>query len=69
MESYTSAINQQFVGQGISPAEGPGFILGSPISPGTPYDMFTRSALVTGMGIHQALVVKPTFALACDGRH
>jgi hypothetical protein len=64
VDSYTSAINQQFVGPGISPAEGPGFILGSPVSPGTPYDFFTRSPLVTGMGIHQAMIVKPSFVVS-----
>lgn len=52
------------VGPGISPAEGPGFALGSPVAPGGPYDFFSKSPLVTGMGIHQAFKIKPTYKLS-----
>ncbi len=63
IESYTSAINQQLVGPGTVPPQGAGFALGSPVAPGTPYDMFTRSPLVTGEGIHQAFTLTPTYAV------
>jgi len=63
VQGYLSAINQQFVGPGISPPEGPGFAAGSPISPGTPYDFFTNAPLTTGFGFHQGLVATPTLHL------
>jgi hypothetical protein len=64
LESYTSAINQQMVGPGISPPEAPGFIAGSLVAPGTPYDLLNKGPLVTGMGIHQELKIAPTFAMS-----
>jgi hypothetical protein len=64
INSSTTFTNQQFVGPGTSPVEGPGFALGSPISPGTPYDFFSRSPLVTGEAMHQTFIVKPTWALS-----
>jgi hypothetical protein len=64
VEGYLSAINQQFVGPGISPPQGPGFAAGSPIAPGTPYDFFSNAPLTTGFGFHQALVVTPALHLS-----
>jgi len=58
-----SAANQQFVGPGISPAEGPAFAAGSIVAPGTPYDYFTNAPLTTGFGFNQSLRFTPTYRI------
>lgn len=64
IDSYTSAINQQMVGPGITPPEGAGFAAGGVVAPGTPYDLFSGDPLITGMAIHQALELIPTYAIS-----
>jgi hypothetical protein len=63
METYTSGLNQQFVGPGIAPPEGPGFATGSALAPGTPYDFFSGAPQVTGQGITQDFLLKPIFSV------
>ncbi len=63
IDTYTSGTNNQFVGPGTQPAEGPGFSAGGALAPGTPYDMFSGSPLVTGEGLTQDFLLKPIFAV------
>jgi hypothetical protein len=63
METYTSGTNQQFVGPGISPPEGPGFAAGSQLAPGTPYDFFSGAPQVTGQGLSQDFLLKPSYSI------
>ncbi|MFN2462120.1 MAG: hypothetical protein ABR591_15810, partial [Candidatus Velthaea sp.] len=60
---YLSAIDQQFAGPGTTPPEGPAFVAGSIVAPGTPYDYFTNAPLVTGSGVHAGVFVVPRFRL------
>lgn len=64
LDSYTSAINQQFAGPGTSPAEAAGFVAGGVVRPAGPYDFAQGSPLVTGEAIHQAFHLKPTYELS-----
>ena len=64
MQSSTSYVNQQFVGPGLQPAEGPLFAAGSPIAPGTPYDFWTSSPTTVGWGINETFLVTPTYSLS-----
>src|SRR5271154_2628806 len=54
-------VNTQTVGPGVVPFEAtnpaPGFVGGSPLSPGTPYDFWTNAPLTTGFGSTQSLIV------------
>ena len=61
IETYTSGTNQQFVGPGTTPAEGPAFSAGGALAPGTPYDFFSGASQATGQGISQDFLVKPIF--------
>jgi hypothetical protein len=63
IETYTSGTNNQFIGPGTLPAEGPLFAAGSPIAPGTPYDFFSGAPQVTGEGISQDFLLKPIYAI------
>lgn len=64
IESATSYINNQFVGPGIKPPEAALFAAGDPRAPGTPYDFFGSSPLVTGYGIVQALKISPVYTIS-----
>jgi len=63
IETYTSGTNNQFVGPGTQPAEGPGFAAGGALAPGTPYNMFSGAPQVTGEGISQDFLLKPVYAI------
>jgi hypothetical protein len=63
IETYTSGTNNQFVGPGTQPIEGPTFAAGGVPGPGTPYDMFSGAPLATGEGLTQDFLLKPIFAL------
>ncbi|HEY5340190.1 MAG TPA: hypothetical protein VIK27_04115, partial [Candidatus Aquilonibacter sp.] len=63
IETYTSGTNQQFVGPGTLPAEGPLFAAGGAVAPGTPYDMFSGAPQGTGQGLSQDVLLEPIFAL------
>jgi hypothetical protein len=63
LETYTSATNQQMVGPGTTPIEGPAFAQGGALAPGTPYDFFSGAPLVTGQGTTQDFLIKPSYAL------
>jgi hypothetical protein len=63
IETYTSGTNQQFVGPGTQPAEGPLFAAGGAVAPGTPYDMFSGAPQGTGQGLSQDFLLEPSFAV------
>lgn len=63
IETYTSGTNQQFTGPGTTPAGGAAFAAGGVPAPGTPYDLFSGGPLVTGEGISQDFLLKPTYAI------
>ena len=66
ISTYTSGTNQQFVGPGTTPAEGPLFSNGSQLAPGVPYDFFSGGSQSTGQGISQEFDLLPTFAVTPD---
>lgn len=56
-DGSTTLIGQQTGGPGTQPPEGPGFIAGSPLSPNTPYDLWSSAPLTPGYaGIAQATI-------------
>jgi hypothetical protein len=64
LETYTSGTNQQMVGPGTTPVEGPAFSAGGQLGPGTPYDMFSGAPLATGQGLTQDFLLKPIYAVS-----
>lgn len=64
IDTYTSGTNNQMVGPGTTPAEGPAFAAGGQLGPGTPYDMFQGAPLVTGEGLAQDFLITPSYALS-----
>jgi len=64
IDTYTSGTNNQMVGPGTTPAEGPNFAAGMQPAPGTPYDMFSGGPLVTGEGLSQDFLLKPSYAVS-----
>lgn len=58
IDSFTSAVNQQFVGPGTTPVYGPNFRANPPT---TPYDMFSGSTNTTGQGIDFDLLLTPKY--------
>jgi hypothetical protein len=64
IDSYTSGVNNQFVGPGATgSAEAPSFAAGGPLAPSVPYDFFTGSPTVTGQSIAEDLIITPTYRL------
>jgi hypothetical protein len=49
-DGFVSFVNGAFAGPGSSPLEGPGFAGGSPLSPMTPYDVFSSAPQTPGDG-------------------
>ncbi len=67
IESYTSGVNQQFVGPGINNApEIPSFKAGGPLAPAYPYDYFSGVPTTTGESISQDLIVRPSLRVTND---
>jgi hypothetical protein len=64
VQSTASYVNQQFTGPGIAPPDAGAFASGSPIAPGTPYDLWTSSPHVTGYGVNHSLLLTPSYALS-----
>jgi len=61
-----SATDQQMVGPGTAPAVAPLFKSGSPVSPSSPYDLWSGAPLTTGIGFVNALIVTPSYAFSKD---
>jgi hypothetical protein len=60
IDTYTSAVNQQFTGPGTTPAYGPGFQANPPT---TPYSFFTNGTNTTGQGLSFDLILKPRYVI------
>jgi hypothetical protein len=60
-ESHATFISSASSGPGVLPAEGPGFAKGSPLSPESPYDVFSSAPLVSGDAGESALYLHPTY--------
>jgi len=63
---FLSATDQQFVGPGTKPDVASLFESGSPVSPNSPYDLWSGAPLVTGIGFVNALVFSPSYVLSKD---
>jgi hypothetical protein len=66
LETYTSAVNNQFVGPGTAAPEDAAFAAGGQLGPGTPYGFFSGKPLVTGQGTTQDILIKPMYAITHD---
>ncbi|MGA3038006.1 MAG: hypothetical protein ABSE64_11060 [Vulcanimicrobiaceae bacterium] len=62
VDAHTTFITEGARGPGISPPEGPGFAAGSPLSPLTPYDVFSSAPLTPGNASESAVYFRPSFA-------
>jgi hypothetical protein len=62
LDAHTTFISQGTSGPGISPPEAAGFANGDPLSPNTPYELFSSAPLVPGNALESALYVRPTYA-------
>jgi hypothetical protein len=60
-EAHATFISSASSGPGLLPAEAPGFIKGSPLSPQTPYDLFSSAPLVPGDAGESALYLHPAY--------
>ncbi|MGH7716836.1 MAG: hypothetical protein ACREML_12665 [Vulcanimicrobiaceae bacterium] len=61
VDAHTTFISEGTRGPGTTPPEGPGFAAGSPVSPLTPYDVFSSAPFTPGNGWESALYVHPSF--------
>jgi hypothetical protein len=62
IDAHTTFIAQGANGPGITPPEGPAFIMGSPAAPLSPYDTFSSAPMTPGNADESALYVTPTYA-------
>jgi len=59
---HATFITQGTNGPGIRPPEAAGFAAGDPLSPETPYDVFSSAPLVPGNAGESALLLRPRYA-------
>ncbi|HEX3462503.1 MAG TPA: hypothetical protein VHS78_00435 [Candidatus Elarobacter sp.] len=62
VDAHTTFVSSAASGPGITPPEAAGFANGSPLSPLTPYDVFSSAPLVSGNASESALYVRPSYA-------
>ncbi|HEV3087966.1 MAG TPA: hypothetical protein VGX96_12135 [Candidatus Elarobacter sp.] len=62
VDAHTTFISQGTHGPGIVPPEAGGFANGDPLSPLTPYEVFSSAPLVPGNALESALYVRPAYA-------
>lgn len=62
LDAHLTFVSQGTNGPGIAPPEAGGFANGDPLSPLTPYDVFSSAPLVPGNAAESALYVRPTYA-------
>ncbi|MBV8371228.1 MAG: hypothetical protein JO036_20115 [Candidatus Eremiobacteraeota bacterium] len=62
VDAHVTFVSQGTRGPGVSPPEANGFANGDPLSPLTPYDVFSSAPLVPGNAAESALYVRPAFA-------
>ena len=61
IDAHTTFVSQGTNGPGRLPPEGPGFASGDPLSPLTPYDVFSSAPLVPGNASESALYLRPQY--------
>jgi hypothetical protein len=61
LDAHTTFVSQAAGGPGIAPPEAAGFANGDPLSPLTPYDVFSSAPLVSGNASESALYLRPTY--------
>ncbi len=62
LDAHTTFVTQGTNGAGTRPPEGAGFANGDPLSPETPYDVFSSAPLVPGNASESAILVRPTYS-------
>ncbi len=61
LDAHTTFVSQGTNGPGIAPPEAAGFAAGNPLSPLTPYDVFSSAPLVPGNASESALYLRPAY--------
>ncbi|HEY6236839.1 MAG TPA: hypothetical protein VIW69_17190 [Candidatus Elarobacter sp.] len=61
IDAHTAFVLQGTNGPGATPPEGAGFATGDPLSPLTPYDVFSSAPFVPGNASESALYLRPTY--------
>jgi hypothetical protein len=61
LDAHTTFVSQGTNGPGIAPPEAAGFAAGDPLSPLTPYDVFSSAPLVPGNASESALYARPAY--------
>jgi hypothetical protein len=61
LDAHVTFVSQGTNGPGIAPPEAAGFANGDPLSPLTPYDVFSSAPLVPGNASESALYLRPTY--------
>jgi hypothetical protein len=61
VDAHTTFVSQAASGPGIVPPEAAGFASGNPLSPLTPYDVFSSAPIVSGNASESALYLRPTY--------
>ena len=61
LDAHTTFVSQAASGPGIAPPEAAGFASGNPLSPLTPYDVFSSAPLLSGNASESALYLRPTY--------
>lgn len=62
IDAHTTFVSEGTHGPGIAPPEAAGFASGDPLSPLTPYDVFSSAPLVPGNASESALYIRPVYA-------
>ena len=61
LDAHTTFVSHAARGPGIAPPEAAGFANGDPLSPLTPYDVFSSAPLLSGNASESALYLRPTY--------
>jgi hypothetical protein len=61
LDAHTTFVSQGTSGPGIAPPEAAGFAGGDPLSPLSPYDVFSSAPLVPGNASESALYLRPAY--------
>jgi hypothetical protein len=61
LDAHTTFVSQGTNGPGIAPPEAAGFASGAPLSPLTPYDVFSSAPLIPGNASESGLLLRPTY--------
>jgi hypothetical protein len=62
VDAHTTFVTQGTNGPGTRPPEAAGFANGDPLSPETPYDVFSSAPLVPGNASESAIIVQPAYS-------